>query len=143
MKEAIKLAIEKGGYRLSLEKQSIFSKVKIYEDAQDYYAIIASDPLFWQALDKALGWAEDDSVWRSTHDWHFHPIENPECTLLSCKKCGESEAILKGYKNSLDKRICKYGNYWLNYARQYFDLVLTGGDTEKFWQDLLNEEPSR
>jgi hypothetical protein len=28
---------------------------------------------------------------------------------------------------------------WKYYAHLYFDLVLTGGDTEKFWQDLINQ----
>jgi len=29
---------------------------------------------------------------------------------------------------------------WLYFGKQYFDLLLTGGggDTEKFWKDLLN-----
>lgn len=31
----------------------------------------------------------------------------------------------------------KLGYVWLNEAHKYFDLALTGGDTEQFWQDLI------
>lgn len=52
MNEAIKLAIEKGGY---------FTKIAEYDwglyDAINDFVL---DPLFWQALGKALGWTREN-----------------------------------------------------------------------------------
>ena len=31
---------------------------------------------------------------------------------------------------------------WRHEAHRYLDIVLIGGDTEKFWKDLLPKEPS-
>jgi len=32
----------------------------------------------------------------------------------------------------------KYGmEGWMNFAHRFYDLILTGGDTERFWSDLL------
>jgi hypothetical protein len=81
MNDAIKLAIEKGGYE----------NKPIWITESD----IILDPLFWQALSKALGWKEF---------------------------AGRGE-----------------GSYpiWKWQAHRYFDLVLTGGNKEKFWEELL------
>lgn len=83
MNEAIKLAIEKGGYKLE-------KKVPI------------NDPLFWQALGKALGWENE------VYDWV--PLEGPD-------------------KNMVPP--------WLIHALHYYRLVLTSGNTELFWKELL------
>lgn len=123
MNEAIKLAIEKGGYdfekmehdglqpplKFSHSEFYTHSKYKelmvraLYLDAKgkEYGSWVrfeqwvrnhanrcVLDPLFWQALGKALGW--------------------------------------KGA--------------WKHYAHQYFDLLLTGGDTEKFWKELTPQD---
>lgn len=93
MNEAIKLAIEKGGYR-----PDGYSSFDNYAPSQKTQAIvkmkfkerIVLDPKFWQALGKALGW-----------------------------------------KNYVIPE-------WHQYAHQYFDLILTGGDREKFWEELTN-----
>lgn len=81
MNEALKLAIEKGGYK------------ELYQTIGRIEEQIALDPLFWQALGKALGW----------DGWSVQ----------------------------------FYGDEWLFHAHQYFDLVLTGGDTEAFWKELI------
>jgi hypothetical protein len=91
MNEAIKLAIEKGGYKTVSEEHWKQYGVKEF---------IILDPLFWQALGKALGWNETDKL---AHDLHSPDIEP----------------------------------LWYLFAMEYFDLVLTGGDTEKFWKELL------
>jgi hypothetical protein len=89
MDEAIILAIEKGGY----EKHRMFHS----------YADTTHDPLFWQALGKALGWDN------------------------------------KGYCNFGELQPCIHlPNYkWKDKAHQYFDLVLTDVDTEKFFKELI------
>jgi hypothetical protein len=51
MNEAIKLAIEQGGYTFAG-----FSPQGTLEQAPNFDAEIILDPLFWQALGKALGW---------------------------------------------------------------------------------------
>ena len=85
LNNAIKLAIEKGGYLSKLRPifplntqlvsnesgKAIFVEIR---DGSCYQstAYIFQDPLFWQALGKALGWAEEyvsfANNWRT--NWH-------------------------------------------------------------------------
>lgn len=69
---------------------------------------IALDPTFWQALGKALGWKRNAFV-----QWYDD---------FANKK--EREAI-RGVES------------WLFQARRFNDLILTGGDTEAYWNELL------
>lgn len=105
MNEAIKLAIEKGGYKFSPIIEWYRPIASIYADhckPLDYpLNSVFSDPLFWQALGKAL---IDHRRWR-------RPI-----------------TVNKGLP---DKPV------WLFHALRYHELILTGGDTERFWKDLL------
>jgi len=94
MNDAIRIAIEKGGYDDTLESDA-YRKI-----------IYAQDPYFWQALGKALGW-KDKMLYRLTDSMYERK--------LSRKEMSEAEI----------------------HAHQYFDLVLTGGDTEKFWKELI------
>lgn len=89
MNEAIKLAVEKGGYK---DGQHIDIKYSTRHDE----AIL--DPLFWRALGKALGWKEE------------YEFANPIVHTIP---------------------------QWLYEALWYHELNLTGGDTEKFWKELL------
>ena len=110
MNEAIRLAIEKGGYEdeslkaVSYETTSE-SLHEFYSGTQELY--LTHNPLFWQALGKALNW------------WPHNPTE----------------------KDLLVNSINPYTDGWLYYGRKYFDLLLTGGDTEKFWKEILNKQP--
>jgi hypothetical protein len=90
MNEAIKLAI-KDGYNFSQYDVDIGN---FHEE------VISRDPLFWQALGKALGWKVDKD-----------------------DTCINNE--------------CFYCKPWLKHAHRYLDIVLIGGDTEKFWKELL------
>lgn len=116
MNEAIKLAIEKGGYEAV--------EFPIGHNDKYYKEKIALDPLFWQALGKALGENRE-------HEWFR--CENENCkadseyvSMIFCSYCG----------TKLSKFI-KHSEWWKTTAMQYFDLVLTGGDTEKFFKELL------
>ncbi len=69
MNEAIKLAIEKGGYK--------YPSKPVIDASQ---AVLVCNPLFWQALGKALGWGETidthqgdryDEIWTET-TWLYH-----------------------------------------------------------------------
>jgi hypothetical protein len=42
------------------------------------------------------------------------------------------------YSPAASEKVMKAG--WLYQALRYHELVLTGGDTDKFWKDLLKEE---
>ena len=102
MTEAIKLAIEKGGYEYpyyQLHEIDLTSRNVIHN--------IVLDPLFWQALGKALG-----------SDKQFPFEQEHQCPL-----CGDT-------KNTGHE-------WWLWKSHRYFSLLMTGGDTENFWKDLL------
>lgn len=48
------------------------------------------------------------------------------------------QALIKGKKNNWlepDGRLSK--KKWMWAARKFYDLILTGGDTTKFWEELL------
>lgn len=73
-------------------------------------SFIGLDPAFWQALGKALGW-------RHMIDFEFQ--HDPSMGLPR-----------------YDHRAGQYPE-WMYNAHRFYDLILTGGDTEKFWNDLL------
>jgi hypothetical protein len=117
MNEAIKLAIEKGGYKVDeittplkkCEQDPVIKERVNIEGSNGYwdwfcYNDFIVDPLFWQALGKAIGWRQRDKAWLAYNQYN-----------------------------------CE-GKEWLFYAHLYFDLVFTGGDTEKFWQELTSEK---
>lgn len=138
MNEAIKLAIEKGGYESNDELDAIFWKMgkvhphKSFMQGSKNYSVslhnfnmgcpdcvrnqtiheirqamrnfnyrkknsVALDPLFWQALGKALG-KEKTKV---------YPDEHSELS------------------------------WWLWAAHEYLDILLFNSDTEQFWKELL------
>lgn len=100
MNEAVRLAIEKGGYIDPLTKVGI--KHFPTEHFDPMHPQIAQDPLFWQALGKAC-----------VNEWG-------EVTFFGTE--GQTKPT------------------WLLKAHQYFDLVLTGGDTEQFFKELLKNQ---
>lgn len=98
MNEAIRLAIEEGGYKKDPHL------IDLMPLSNKTLALAVLDPLFWQALSKALGWDKTHTVW---------------------------------FKQSWENR-----EPWLNHAHQHFDLILTGGDIESFWKELLKSKVS-
>lgn len=121
MNEAIKLAIEKGGYKPEYKDCVVYiddflghqySKfVDRRGDIEKWAtAEIFADPLFWQALGKALGWDE------------IH-AKNPENNICIKNKSGS---------------ITYFDDCDIYHAMRYMELILTGGDTEKYWQSLLS-----
>lgn len=116
MNEAIKLAIEKGGYKPDIEKLGRVSYCKDgivwqkgYSDFETiHHSTITLDPLFWTALGKALGWGK-----------LFHR-DGEECAL-------KSDPVDFTYKE------------WQWHAHQYFDIKLTQGNEDEFWKGILND----
>lgn len=82
----------------------------------EWYAI-ALDPTFWQALGKALGWSE--------YGKHMMKGNN-----LRCSACGEKPHVIEKCRKNLVQ-------VWKFNAIEFYDLILTGGNTSKFWSDLL------
>ena len=103
-KSAIEKAIE-GGWRPNPERTTpvtITETQHWFGQSQNLtlgYAQIALDPLFWQALGKALRWAK------------------------------QVQSVISWHKNEVPT--------WQNRAHRFYDLILTGGDTEKFWEEIL------
>lgn len=90
--DAIKLAIEKGGWNPGGIKGLVTADCNVASFIKKKEAVL--NPLFWRALATARLYKASD-------------FDSKQPT-------------------------------WLYHAHQYFDLVLTGGDVEKFWSDLLN-----
>lgn len=118
MNEAIKLAIEKGGYKNNVESAktdpSWYAYMAIHANGG---TMVVCDPLFWQALGKALGWKD---------------VFKNKKSMGLMEMCGHPYCPTEGN--------CKYQKPERSkYAHKYFDLLLTGGDTEKFWKELLTQ----
>jgi hypothetical protein len=109
MNEAIKLAIEKGGY----ESRHYLYQIDLDKpgdlESSMFSNYLTQDPLFWQALGKALGWQEYTHV----------PLGNWD---------------------EVSKMTTHSDFTWKYHAKRYFDLVLTGGDTEAFWKELISSK---
>ncbi len=117
MNEAIQLAIEKGGYITPLKKLGLEATT-----LEPIYPQIIIDPLFWQALGKALGW----KIYTCSRH-AVYPTDDKNQKWCLCTDPDTEWAKSPDWKLS-----------WQYYAHQYFELALTGGDKEKFWKDLLN-----
>jgi hypothetical protein len=128
MNDAIRLAIEKGGYRWKYyDGHSEFTVGKgnsewimlIWKHNNSSFSLehndVVVDPEFWKALGKALGWGDKckDCYIGEPHEWCQH-----------------------------GSHLDMYGKYWKNApwadaASRYFDIKLTGGDEDAFWKGLL------
>ena len=87
-----------------------------------YWQTIALDPSFWQSLGKALGWEKKMVVRRGMVIGNFG-WENPDKNI---RFYGEEMGAGMDYMNP-----------WVYYAHRFYDLILTGADTESFWKELL------
>lgn len=76
------------------------------------YGNMILDPLFWKSLGKQLGWLR---YTRNDGD----SASNPSI----------EDMPNQGWKES-----------HLHHAHQLFNLLLTGGDTDVFWRDLLDKK---
>lgn len=124
-KEVIEKAIEggwQGGDYWELSHRDVCNEYQIVpNDGTDavYHGklktrsqCIALDPSFWQSLGSALGWAKEG--------------------LGVCVGCGRG--------NERDCR-CDQDNpiddEWHYHAMRFYDLILTSGDTDAYWKELL------
>ena len=83
---------------------------------------IALDPTFWQALGKAVPRVGVDDQWKTT-----------TCT------CGGMDFHVFGHDaHHLDCARPNAPRGCLFHAKKFIDLVLTGGNTKKFWEEVLS-----
>lgn len=72
------------------------------------------DPAFWSSLGKVLGWQKQ-------------PYLCPDCRTI-------------GYRDGNHMIVCdikiRYGN-WDDEAKRFYELILTGGNVNKFWEEIL------
>ncbi len=106
---------EKGGYLIPEFPKDLDGAIEYSNEGAEgamtlmHYKILF-DPAFWQALGKSLGWKEEKE--------------------MGCLwRPGEVEGVVVGL---VDRGTPTY------YAHIFFDYILDNGDTEAFWQDLLN-----
>ena len=75
------------------------------------YSDMILSPLFWQSLGKQLGWDKED------------------------------EQNLKMYRMSGGAGDMPKGIYrWNKKVHRFIDLLLTGGDTDAFWEGLIDKK---
>jgi len=79
------------------------------------FKIAILDSQFWQALGKALGWGFVNSAGQRKNQFWVSKEKNRD----------------KDWERQIKQ------HEWKWQAHQYFDLVLTGNHTEKFWKELL------
>lgn len=108
---AIEKAIE-GGWQLDMSMNwyaTTPNERNQLREARLYKAALT--PSFWQALGKALGWGENGAV-----------------------EIYEKNREGKTAQQRFETRTIPL---WRHHAFEFYDLILTGGDTKIFWDKLL------
>lgn len=108
-----------------IPKQAIEAAVVggwIQSQFSENWQLIVLDPTFWQALGKTLGWEKKMVV-----------------------RVGEVIGNFVGGNKFVGQEM-GFGMHYFNpeiyHAHRFYELILTGGDTEKFWADLLANTPT-
>lgn len=121
--KAIRLAIG-GGYKPEPYRTRQFIRTSRWtyqhmqtSSASMAYSEIFLDPLFWQALGKSLGWAEDDKPY-------------------ACKGCGTIGVMDSNHMHDcpIKDRKLSWLSYWLSFIRHLAEVK----DAESFFKELLN-----
>lgn len=93
------------------------------------WQVIALDPSFWQALGKALGWLAKYLQTECPKCHHDVKYLNPG---NFCPECGSVTVSVEHWRQYTRST-------FTDYAHRFYDLILTGGDTEAFWNELLTK----
>lgn len=98
---------------------------------------VALDPSFFQALGKALGWDKNKNL-------EYTLIADAEVRWIRMGQETELPAIIDRHneENRMKYRIHEAikdieARDWKYHAQCFYDLILTGGSTDEFWDDLL------
>jgi len=108
-KKAVVLAL-KNGWEPEIAEFALYA-VENGNEEDVQWQRIGFDPVFWQALGRALGWPLDV----------FDAMD--EYARDRGKKSGE--------------------RHWLLTPHSFLEVVLLGGNTEEFWQQVLDGETSQ
>ena len=104
--DAIKQAIE-AGYDPTKVHPSVRLPKQYLEEVKSFTIDgILSDPAFWQALGKARG-------------WNYCKLHSFVGSNLDSERCND----------------CNHDG-WLMHALRYFETRLSGGDLNRYWQNL-------
>lgn len=118
MNEAIKLAIENGEYPSDVTADYyIFTEI-----GRSERRLVLLDPLFWQALGKALGWKDEEPAFiASGRQKTMGPsYEDPEVW---------TEFIDYKENNNLE--------VWLYHWHRFIDYLAEGKDADSFFKELI------
>ncbi len=130
-KEIIEFAIEGGlgghtRYKANMDAKTWADQVEvIYQGFKSQGNALVLDPDFWSALGKAKGWTK--YVWLSYGDYRYGSHNNIDFT--------DDERFTPPTKST----DTPYANRFITsqyYAHQFFDLLVTNGDTAAFWANL-------
>lgn len=126
MEQAIKKAIE-GGYKMLWDKG--------LRSAYPFAAFI--DPLFWQALGKALGWGikKIDNKKKCPECGGLGMTATPDGEQHDCFNCGNRGKITI----QVDQKVGRDGyiNAWQSYWHDFIDHLAEGKDADSFFNELL------
>lgn len=123
--DAIRQAVEDGNYlpHFAPIHYDVEDLRAYYPSSTEYvvknYSDILQDPAFWIALGKARGW----------HEW-VYPFGYTDYPKHR-NQAGNEYVKPPGNIDYLDKQPA-----WLYHALRYFETKLSGGDTNKFFQNL-------
>ncbi len=120
-KHFIELALAGGWYggsrypKTKKQQMHILKLVRVNDALSKIYLEqaheIVCDPTFWRSLGKELKWQDIQELeTRITKCW--------------CSKCGEV-------------RVTMQWPVWKYHAQHFFELLLSGGDTDSFWKNLI------
>lgn len=113
MNEAIKLAIEKGGYDNHLFTENFKGELSI---AGWEVSVITQDPAFWRALGKANGW--------NLNTCTFCLKDGGPNSVDSCDYCGRSGV---------------HRTSWKAHWHRFIDHIADGRSADDFFKALLAE----
>lgn len=118
-KEAIGKAIE-GGW------QNEYKQVSYDLYVAEVWECAAFDPSFWQSLGNALGWDKQQIT--------FHV---PRQKIMRVSRNG----VISYYRNAhtVIRPLRGRANLWKKNAHNFYELILTGGNTDAFWKELLDK----
>lgn len=128
------------------------------EDCSRTYESIALDPSFWQSLGKALGWRKKvDQFALGNKIRQLRTARGLKQEELG-KELGYSAMGIshfeKGVRTLSIANVEKLARFFgeepaaflpfqdeaITNAHRFYDLILTGGDIEKFWDELLTDK---
>ena len=135
MKEAIQKAIE-GGYRYKRWGEDLTNSIAT-DPHQTEEADILLDPLFWQALGKAMGRGREneDMAVRLDIDVKFYYKEPRPSTASELIEQGNEEERIKYHLSKYATHL--KGRDWLHEMHRFIDHLTEGKDAESFFKELL------